>query len=78
MKTIKKSEFKALSLKVICLVVLLISTGVLMAQDGGGGTHPGMDPDPGMTVPIDGGILMAILAGSGLLTMMFKKKKKEE
>lgn len=74
MKTIKKSELKALSLKAICLVVLLICSVSIFAQ----GTHPGMDPEPGMTVPIDGGILMAILAGSGLLTMMFKKKKKEE
>lgn len=75
MKTIKKSGIKTLSLKAICLVVLLISTGILMAQDGG--THPGMDPE-GMSVPIDGGILMAILAGGGLVTMLFKKKKNEE
>lgn len=35
--------------------------------------------DPGgMSVPIDGGILMAILAGGGLITMLIKGKKKKD
>jgi len=77
MKTIQKSAFKAVSLRAIYFVVFLIYTGILFAQESGGATHPGVDPD-GMSVPIDGGILMALLAGSGLLTMLLKRKKKDE
>jgi hypothetical protein len=61
------------------LVVALLLVSVVMFADPSGGTHPGFDPEPGgMSVPIDGGILMAILAGGSLVTMLFKKKKKEE
>ena len=75
MKTIKNPDFKAVSSRAICFVVFLIATQILLAEDGG--THPGMDPS-GMSVPIDGGILMALLAGGGMLTMLFKKKKDKE
>lgn len=60
--------------KVVFVLAGLILVNVLFAD---GGTHPGMDPE-GMSVPIDGGILMAILAGGGLITMLFKNKKKDE
>jgi len=68
-------------LRTTLVVALLLVSVVIFAQDGAptGGTHPGFDPEPGgMSVPIDGGILMAILAGGSLVTMLFKKKKKEE
>ncbi len=60
---------------ILFLSIVLSATFMLYAQ--GGGTHPGADPI-GMSVPIDGGILMAILAGGGLIAMLFKKKKKED
>ena len=59
---------KALSL----LFIMLISVGIIYAQ----GTHPGTDE--GMPTPIDGGILMALLAGGGLLVMSLKKKKNKD
>jgi len=43
-----------------------------------GGANPGGDPTGGMQVPIDGGLLMALLAGGGIVTMLFKKKKDRE
>lgn len=58
--------------KALTLFMLLISVGMIFAQ----GTHPGTDE--GMPTPIDGGILMALLAGGGLLVMAFKKKKNKD
>lgn len=58
--------------KALTLFMLLISVGIIFAQ----GTHPGTDE--GMPTPIDGGILMALLAGGGLLVMAFKKKKNKD
>ena len=56
----------------ILFLLLIIFVQLISAQ-----THPGADPS-GMSVPIDGGILMAILAGGGLFSMLLKKKKKDE
>ncbi len=61
--------------KTVLLLLGLLVFNILLAQPTGGGTHPGADPMP---VPIDGGILMAILAGGGMIAMLFKKKKKED
>lgn len=66
---------KARRVIILSLSIVLSATYMLYAQ--GGGTHPGADPI-GMSVPIDGGVLMAILAGGGLAAMLFKKKKKED
>ena len=52
--------------------MFVLSVQIITAQ-----THPGADPT-GMSVPIDGGILMAILAGGGLFSMLFKKKNKDK
>lgn len=57
------------------MLTFLLVTVLVFGQDGG--THPGTDPD-GMNVPIDGGILMALLAGGSLVTIFLKKKKKEQ
>ena len=54
-------------------LLLFVSSGVL-ADD-----LPFQPGDPGgLTTPVDGGILMAILSLSGLGIMFFKKKKKTE
>ncbi len=58
--------------KAFTVFMMLISVGMIFAQ----GTHPGTDE--GMPTPIDGGILMALLAGGGLLVMAFKKKKNKD
>lgn len=63
--------------RVIILSLSMVLNAAYMLYAQGGGTHPGADPI-GMSVPIDGGILMAILAGGGLIAMLFKKKKKED
>jgi uncharacterized integral membrane protein len=77
MKTMRNFISRKELLRTMLIVALLLVSVVIFAQDGG--THPGFDPEPGgMSVPIDGGILMAILAGGSLVTMLFKKKKKEE
>ncbi|MFZ4582893.1 MAG: hypothetical protein ACOYM7_09610 [Paludibacter sp.] len=79
MKTMRNFISRRELLKATLLVALLLVSVVIFAQDGG--THPGYDPElppDGMSVPIDGGILMAILAGGSLVTMLFKRKKKEE
>lgn len=61
--------------KNILLLVLLF--GTVLFANAQLPTQPG-DPGGGMSVPIDGGLLMAILAGGGLAAMLFKKKKKED
>lgn len=75
MKTTNIYNKRNMILKVTFMFVGLLMVNLLFAQTGG--THPGYDPE-GMSVPIDGGILMALLAGGGLVTMLFKKKKKDE
>lgn len=60
-------------IRLLLVVAGLFVINMLYAQ----GAHPGADPD-GMSVPVDGGILMALLAGGGVLAMMLKKKKKED
>ena len=72
MKTSRINKYCNTNLKSAFVFVGLIMFNMAFSQ---GGTHPGYDPIP---VPIDGGILMAILAGGGLITMLFKKKKKED
>jgi hypothetical protein len=74
MKTISRIITKKALVKITLIFAFTLVSGMLFSQ---GGTHPGMDPE-GMSVPIDGGILMALLAGGGLVTMLFKKKKKQE
>jgi len=74
MKSTIINKYNNMTLKIALMFVGLLMVNLLFAQ----GTHPGADPTGGMSVPIDGGILMAILAGSGLVTMFFKKKKKED
>ncbi|MDD3079957.1 MAG: hypothetical protein PHH37_12770 [Paludibacter sp.] len=52
------------------LISLLVISTTVFAD--GLPTQPG---DPGMSTPVDGGILMAILGLGGLAAMLFKKKK---
>lgn len=75
MKPTNRNKYSNMILKVTFMFVGMLMVNLLFAQTGG--THPGYDPE-GMSVPIDGGILMALLAGGGLVTMLFKKKKKDE
>ena len=58
---------------ILIIVMLWVTLFSMYAQLA---NEPG-DPG-GMSVPIDGGILMALLAGGGLLTMLIKGKKKKE
>jgi hypothetical protein len=58
--TAKRTAFTLLS--------LFLSVSMIFAQ-----AHPGTDT--GLPTPIDGGILMALLAGGGLVAMLVKKKK---
>ncbi len=71
--TKNNSENKANNyyLKYLLMFALVCMSGFIFAQDGGG-THPGADPFP---TPIDGGILMAILAVGSLGSLLLKKKK---
>jgi hypothetical protein len=59
--------------KVLILTALLITTTLTFAQNPNAGGDP-----TGFSTPIDGGILMALLAGGGLVAMLFKKKKDKE
>ncbi len=70
MKTTKINKYNNMTLKIAFVFVGLLIVNFVSAQ---GGTHPGMDPT--IPVPIDGGILMAILALGGLGSMLLKKKK---
>ena len=56
----------------VLIAMSLLSTGLLFAQ-----ANPGGDP-PGLPTPIDGGILMGLLAAGGLVSMLVKKKKEKE
>lgn len=66
-----KSIIKNKHLWIVMFFVFI--TTLAMAQ----GAHPGTDPE-GMPTPVDGGILMAILGASGLVTMYFKKNNKNK
>ena len=73
--TIKKLINKFWSVKYLksCLVIVLaLSANALFAQ----GPHPGGEEV--LPTPIDGGILMAIFAGGGLILLLFKKNKKNK
>ena len=37
---------------------------------------PGGDPDPGIEVPLDGGVLIGLLAASAVVATFVKRKKK--
>ncbi len=58
--------------KVFTVLVLLVSVGLIYGQT----LHPGTEE--GLPTPVDGGILMAILAGGGLISMLLKKNKKNK
>ncbi len=73
MKTTNIYNKRNIMLKLAFVFIGLLIVNIVFAQ-----THPGGEPTGGMSVPIDGGILMALLAGGGLVTMLFKKKKKDE
>jgi hypothetical protein len=76
MKTINRLFSNPAAFKNFLVLVLLLISMFTFGQTGG--THPGYDPTgapSGMSVPIDGGILTAILALSSLGTMLLKKKK---
>lgn len=77
MKIINIKRQSNSALKIAFVLVGLAIVNIVFAQTGGG-THPGADPTGGMSVPIDGGILMALLAGGGLFTMLLKGKKKKD
>lgn len=55
--------------KAFIVSVLLLSVGMIYSQ----AAHPGFET--GLPTPIDGGLLMALLAGGGLVAMLVKKKK---
>jgi len=65
------NKYSNMTLKVMLMFVGLLMVNLIFAQ----GTHPGSDPTGGMSVPIDGGILMAILAVGSLGSLLLKKKK---
>ena len=69
MKTTKINKHSNMTLKIAFVFVGLLMVNIIFAQ---GGTHPGADPFP---TPIDGGILMAILAVGSLGSLLLKKKK---
>ena len=81
MKTIKKfsnmicSTMAENKFKSYLLIIFLLTNGLLFGQ-----ANPGGDPiiSDGMNAPLDGGIIVAILAGAGLMASFFKKKKEEE
>jgi len=55
----------------VLIAMSLLSTGLLFAQANPGG-------DPPIPTPVDGGILMGLLAAGGLVSMLVKKKKEKE
>lgn len=63
---------KTNKISIIIILFTLLNTFKLFADD-----LPFQPGDPGMSVPIDGGILMALLSVFGLVAMLFKKKKKD-
>jgi len=76
MKTINRLFSKMLILKNYLVLIMLLISMIAVGQTGG--THPGYDPTgapSGMSVPIDGGILMAVLSLCSLGSMLLKKKK---
>lgn len=69
MKTIK---FILITITIAAINIGQVWADFLPPQPGDPGSGGG-----GMSVPIDGGILMALLAGASLVTVLFKKKKKD-
>lgn len=61
-----------ISSKTLLLLALLCISGISMAQ----GSHPGAER--GLPTPVDGGVLMSILGGAGLISMYLKKGKKDK
>lgn len=60
-------------LKTLLVGSLFIVSLMLQAQIPGPG-----DPGGGASVPLDGGLLMGLLAAGGILSAFLKKKKKDE
>lgn len=59
----------------IILFLLIISLNMFSQIEPGGNQAPGV----GSSVPLDGGLLLGLLAGgSALSAYLFKRKKKEE
>jgi hypothetical protein len=60
----------------ICIVLAFVFLpSVLLAQGPG---NPGPDPDPGTSIPFDGGISMLIAAGIGYASKKAYDKRKEK
>ena len=82
MKTIKKiinsigMIFSNNKLKYSLLVIFLLTNGLLFAQIANPGGNP--TSGPGMNAPLDGGLVVAILAGGGLIAAFFKKRNDKE
>ena len=58
--------------RIISLIALLLLTNIIttFAQ------LPPLPGDPGVNVPLDGGLLLGLLAGAGFVVSLFKKNKK--
>lgn len=65
---------KSIKTLVVYILVSLFNISFVMAD-----FLPPQPGDPGttMSVPIDGGILMSLLAVAGFLSLLIKKKKKD-
>jgi hypothetical protein len=61
---------KSTTKRMLLLFSLLLNTVMMFAYD----PLPG---DPGIQVPLDGGILLSLLAGGGIVAAIFIKKKKK-
>lgn len=58
--------------KMLLLIFGLLVSASLSAQ---GGTHPGFDPDFGMSSPIENLILLGLLVIGALVAIFIKRKK---
>jgi hypothetical protein len=63
---------KIYSILVICM---LLAAPMIFAQFGGG-AHPGTED--GLPTPVDGGLLMGILAAGGVVIGILKGRKKTD
>ena len=59
----------------LALTISFLFANVLIALSQGG--LPELPGDPGIPVPLDGGVLLALLAGGGIVATLFKKNKKK-
>lgn len=66
------------TLKSTLIYLLIASLNIAYALADFLPAQPGDPGLEGMSVPIDGGILMGLLAASSIISLLFKKKKKEE